>query len=351
MAKPSEQAVRERIARNKSFDPFLTMLNYDTDIIHYLNYHNVNTDEKTRRNWLSNYLGNDKLVADKATDFEIKSVAVLARAKMRGDFISDKHEEYLKNTLEKLKEKYSNKKTIEKIIKEPTKEDVSKRIIASIQGLVDDFIVDSKIFDIRAIDTNGSKKEDNEKILSFLKKQEKEFSELVNGKDQQLVEGYSNLNRVKQKKMVFLFQDLIKQFSEIKREPVIRKERKKKEKPASVLVSKLKYQKSFTGLDLTSESPTKIIGCSEVWIYDTEKRKISVYLAGEDKISVKGTTIIGFDENTSLCKILRKPEQIISIVKGSLARKTLMLNFTNVKSKEYEANGRMNENCIILKVF
>ena len=97
--------------------------------------------------------------------------------------------------------------------------------------------------------------------------------------------------------------------------------------------------------------PVKLHGSSEAWVYDTAKRKLHHYIADEysKSFSVKGNTIIGFDNIKSEIKTLRKPSEQIKEVMGSkpAARKF----FDNIKAVAAKPNGRFNENMIILKAF
>ena len=86
--------------------------------------------------------------------------------------------------------------------------------------------------------------------------------------------------------------------------------RKRKEVSPTKQVAKFKYLKEFADLNLKSVNPTSIIGSTEVWYYNTKYKHIGVY-KGENgnTLSVKGTTIIGFDIKESKRMTLRKPEE------------------------------------------
>ena len=130
---------------------------------------------------------------------------------------------------------------------------------------------------------------------------------------------------------------------------VQRKPRARKEKPANVLVAKMKFLREFPELGLKSDEPKSIVGSQQVWLYDVEKRKLACYTAEKGKtLTVKGTTILGWDVAESSMKTLRKPEEIVS---ANLAKRTLNANFNGVKTKPQAVNGRTNEKTLILKVF
>jgi hypothetical protein len=63
---------------------------------------------------------------------------------------------------------------------------------------------------------------------------------------------------------------------------------------------------------------------------------------------VKGSSIIGYDENTSITKKLRKPEQTLTILKAG-SKIVLRKLMDNVKCKPKAANGRINNETLLMK--
>jgi hypothetical protein len=133
---------------------------------------------------------------------------------------------------------------------------------------------------------------------------------------------------------------------------VERKPRAKKSVSPEKLSSKFKFLKDFAELKLTSESPAKLVGASEAYLYDTKKRKL-VHVVADQHIgsfSVKGSSIVGFDTANSQQKTLRKPAEQLKALLGSgkpAARKF----FKDIRATEIRFNGRGNENLIILKTW
>jgi hypothetical protein len=77
---------------------------------------------------------------------------------------------------------------------------------------------------------------------------------------------------------------------------------------------------------------------------------MAVYNAmGPAGLNVKGSTIIGFDEKTSIVKKLRKPtEQVNKLLDGG---KVVLRKFMDeIKCKPKEANGRINNEIILLRI-
>lgn len=99
--------------------------------------------------------------------------------------------------------------------------------------------------------------------------------------------------------------------------------------------------------------PTTIPGANAVVVFNTKTRKATVYSAKADaKLTVKGTKLIGFDEATSFAKTLRLPKVVLPSLRNATtgARATMVMN-THVKGKSHVANGRINKDTVIIKVF
>jgi hypothetical protein len=112
----------------------------------------------------------------------------------------------------------------------------------------------------------------------------------------------------------------------------------------------MKFMREFAELGLKSVKPESIIGSTEVWYYNTKYRRVGVYKGeGGNPLSVKGTTIIGFDVKESQQMTLRKPEEFF---KGlSLGKRALNGALKKLTTKPSAPNGRINEECILLGAF
>ena len=131
---------------------------------------------------------------------------------------------------------------------------------------------------------------------------------------------------------------------------VNKKPRAKKAKPAEKIVEKLKYCKSNEPLKLVSINPADIVGAKELWVFNVKTRKMGKYVAEEfQELSVKGTSITGFSELSSVQKTLRKPEEQLKEFKA--AGKVQLRRFLeDIKAVDIKLNGRINEDTVLLKV-
>lgn len=130
----------------------------------------------------------------------------------------------------------------------------------------------------------------------------------------------------------------------------VRKPREKKQKSAVDQVKNLKFQKEYPPLKIVSVNPAEIVGCQQLWTYNTKTRKLSRYDAtGPSGIQAKGTTLTGFDVERSSTKTLRKPDGTIQSLLG--AGKVALRKFMDeLKTNETKPNGRINTDTILLRV-
>jgi hypothetical protein len=107
-----------------------------------------------------------------------------------------------------------------------------------------------------------------------------------------------------------------------------------------------------------SINPADIIGATELWVYNVKTRKIGRYIAanvdpkGLDRagsgLSVKGTTIVGYDETVSIQKTLRKPQEQLAEFKNA-GKVALRKYLDSIKAVDIKLNGRINADTILLK--
>jgi len=177
---------------------------------------------------------------------------------------------------------------------------------------------------------------------------------------EQLKEGYSHLDKKQVKAIMTYLQDVLGACDMIMQEgKVSRKPRKPKEINKEKVVAKMKYRKSDEDLKLVSISPADIIGASELWVYNIKTRKIGKYVAANidplgagregSGLSVKGTTIIGFKEEESVQKTLRKPAEQLKEFAGC-GKVKLRKFLDEIKTTDIKLNGRTNLDTVLLKV-
>tara|TARA_B110000503_G_scaffold112343_1_gene168337 strand:+ start:54 stop:1349 length:1296 start_codon:yes stop_codon:yes gene_type:complete len=177
---------------------------------------------------------------------------------------------------------------------------------------------------------------------------------------EQLKEGYAHLKKADIKNYTIAIEGLLQALDFVtETAKATRAPRKAKPKSADKLVTKLKYLKTDDKYKLASFNPVDIIGASEIWIFNTKTRKLGKYVAknidpkGMNRdgsgLSVKGTTIIGYDEQLSVQKTLRKPEEQLKDFKAA-GKVKLRTFLDDIATTDTMLNGRCNLDTILLKV-
>ena len=177
---------------------------------------------------------------------------------------------------------------------------------------------------------------------------------------EQLKEGYGHFKKSDIKTYTIAIENLMSALDfVIDSAKINRKPRKAKTKSATKLVEKLKYCKTYDKYKVASILPDQIIKSNELWVFNTKTRKIGKYVArnidpqGQQRdgtgLSVKGTTIIGFDEEKSIQKTLRKPEEQLKDFKAA-GKVKLRTFLEDIKTLDTKLNGRCNPDTLLLKV-
>jgi hypothetical protein len=189
----------------------------------------------------------------------------------------------------------------------------------------------------------------------------KKMNELEKDLHEQLQEGYSHLSKNIIKNQFKMYKTIMDACDNIVlKGKVTRKPRKKKAISAEKQVSKFKYLDHHPETKSISVNPADIVGASSIIVYNSKTRKLGVYHATNvdpsgmkrdgSGLSVKGTTIQGFNTATSVQKTLRKPiEQLAKFKK--IAKRSFKKEFDAINSVEIKMNGRFNDHSLIIKVF
>ncbi len=235
--------------------------------------------------------------------------------------------------------------------------DASMLMTEEIETAIEAFQTDPEAFDPKAFKVLNVLKAKQAKaahariIREFYNRNLEELQEAAGTKDEQLKEAYSHLTKAQLKKITAFYQEIVSACEMLAQEAKVnRKPKAKKAVPAEKIVAKLKYKKADEPLKLVSINPADILGAKELWIYNTKTRKLGKYIAGEfADLGVKGTTIVGFDENKSVQKTLRKPADQLKEFKaaGKVALRKFLEDINAVDTK---MNGRINEETLLLKV-
>lgn len=355
-------------------EPILSSDSSDIDIAKYYNWynymHNADDAKSFALDWFKASLKKNKTSPGLSKGFlknfsqieakDIRTIGWNCRTLSRGGSLPKKIEDDMWVRINRLMDqvKVENKPVEDEPVKEviSIQERVDNRagdLIAALEEQVDAFILAGKNdFDVAAwFRQQAIKPMIAKKIGEFYQPLYSELFDAVSGKDEDLKYAYRRWKKPALKKYCEFVKSIVSACetnSVVVKAP--RKPRAKKVKPAAELVAKMKYMVKDEAQNLTSVSPASIIGCEQLWTYNSKLRTLSVYTAlSRIGLSVKGTTITGFDEKTSVSKTLRKPEVAVRAVldAGKVPLRKMMDGLT---TKPKTASGRINSDTILLRV-
>jgi len=204
--------------------------------------------------------------------------------------------------------------------------------------------------------SNNIKPEYAVAILGHLNPTLNELKQALEGEDEQLVEAYSYLKRrylTRLVEFITTMVDVAKKYSN--KNTFTKKGKKKKRKSITpeMTVKKLPRLEKCDDFGLVCKDPKDIIGCTALFVYNTQSRIIYVYIAKDNEgLSVKGATIVGFNEKKSLTKKLRNPKHDLMMMGNEKITKKLVIEHVKkIKTVEKPVRERLNKNCIIVRIF
>ena len=324
-----------------------------------LNWYNYMASDDQSRDWFftyvkRNYTKDELALLRKLPKWKIsQTLGNVARILLNGNVLPQKNLDYFNDSVKKLLETASQivEEVEDAIVVKPVV-DIQARIrekanyiITSLEEEIDN-VIDGKEFSMY---TFCQANELNAQILNIVSDYYRPQYEEIMSNDEQVQEAFGKRLKFWINFWQSFFAD-IDRYVNNKKAVKIRKPREKKAKSAVDLVKNLKYQKEEPSLKIVSVHPAEIVGCTQLWTYNTKYKKLSRYdSVGPAGIQVKGTTLIGYDVETSVSKGLRKPEASIQAFLGA-GKVSLRKFMDEIKTVESKPNGRINQDTILLKV-
>jgi hypothetical protein len=348
-------------------EPTIRPENYNVDIGTAMVWYTEHTDDKKRLKYAIEHFAkqnrkNEVLALNKASDFDVRQIGIMCRLLSNGNTLSDEHMALLESRVAVLVAKHKEVKEVKKQVVTATNvisiqermDEKARELSGEIEGAIDDFVLSRGKTTFSAKNYLLAQEVSApiaKRIGDSFVKMYNELADVINGEDEQLIEGYSNFSKKELKTFHKFVGEIIDDCQQmVQTAKADRAPRKRKPQSPTKLVSKMKFMREFAELSLKSIKPETIIGSSEVWYYNTKYRRVGVYKGeGGNPLSVKGTTIIGFDIKESQQMTLRKPEEFF---KGlSLGKRALNGALKKLTTKPSTPNGRINEECILLGAF
>jgi hypothetical protein len=325
-----------------------------------LNWYTQNKDTRDAVKYANDYFRkNYKLNVENVIKEYPTTFGFVCRILNNGGIINEKDNTWFNETILKIKNDLANYKVEVVVDDKPVMPNIQDRIrekasecIGELEGLLDEYILSKftsnpkpygvmHTLNIKGVHTN--------RILEHWKRIRAEYDTVLTTEDELIKEGYSNFSKTEIKKIVGFCDSIITDCMKVVDEAnKSRKPRQRKQKTPEQLVSKLKYLDKHEAL--ISENSKDIIGAIQLWVYNTKSRKLGCYNADDASgLSVKGSSIIGFNESKSTQKKLRKPEVTLpEILKGG--KVYLRTALDDIKAVPATLNGRLNTDTILLRI-
>jgi hypothetical protein len=336
------------------------------ELMKTLSWYSQNRDNKDAQKWASDYFKKNFKITNVTEHLKSRSstFGFLCRILNNGGLLSDKDSIWFNAEVEKIQQELKTKKPV-KVVDSPTVKIVVPNIqdrikerasecIGELEGQIDELVSTKFSADVspyammHGMEIKGVH---TRHISEWFKKKRIEFDDALHTDDAEVKEGWSNFTKPQLKKLIAYCDQVLVDCNKLAGEAVkSRKPRKRKTKTPDQLVSKLKYLAEFPDLKLTSIAPKDIIGASQLWVFNTKNRKLGCYQAIDaDGFSVKGSTLLNFNEVKSIQKTLRKPEATLpEIVKGG--KVYLRSALDNIRAVESGLTGRFNSDTILIRV-
>jgi hypothetical protein len=173
-----------------------------------------------------------------------------------------------------------------------------------------------------------------------------EITGAINKTDEDLVEGYSFLSTTKLKKLDGYLDSLIEVL-----ESKSKITRRKRKVDPNKLVKSVQYMTESKEFELESVNPVGIFGAKGLLCFNTKTKKLTLFEAKTSEgLSIKGTTVQGFSED-SITKTIRKNNyNIFSLIsEGRIVHTKGVM--TKVKTKNSTPTGRINKDTLILRTY
>jgi hypothetical protein len=331
------------------------------DLIKTLSWYSQNKDTKDAHKWATEYFKKkQKLDISSVIKGYPSTFGFICRIVLNGGQLCIKDQVWFDDMVKSIKSKLDEPVIVEekpKAIVINIQERIRAKAddcIAELEGQVDEIIssgfsANSQPYAV--FHTLDIKDAQTKYIVEWAKSKRVEFDEVLNTDDKELKEAYANFTKPQLKKMVAYFDQVILDCQRVSGQSVkSRKPRKRKTKSPEQLVAKMNFMPEFKELKLTSVKPTDMIGAMSLWVYNTKTRKLGVYHADDaGGLSVKGSTILNFNESKSIQKKLRKPEVTLpEVLNGG---KVFLRNvMDSIRAVDGKLTGRINADTILLKV-
>ena len=345
---------------------------YQSEFGSALNWYSYIVESKDCRAFLNDWFKGDKVKLKTLSKIPDKllprTYANTARIAMRGFPVNDVHKsriwekvQEIANARIKLEEDDTTSEPVVRVVKKPliatnfivsdVNDEIENLIIGEDTRNISQILMPYRMLDKHYLECIDKIEPIIAEFSGVLEARRTHKSKLTDDQSQ-LLEAYSHLTGMKiVKDIVRLLESYVNDLKKSHVSKQVAKVRKKKPKDKTKLIRNVKFLKEDTALGVVSVDPINLLNCSEVWVFDTKTRKLSKYYSPVGGgITVKGASLVGYEESMSSCRLLRKPEVQIKEF-SDLKKNDLTKWYSAVKSKSAPVRARLTATSLILKVF
>jgi len=356
-------------------EPALTENSSESEVIRAFNWYNYSCDANDAKKYVVTYLMKNFSKSASSVQktfghinaYEVGSVGWMCKQILNGNKLPEYYERRRKDRLLELisiaqtrakKEETDSRQQQTKVSPRKVYNQTARFLIAEIDSHLDTLDApyssetEKEILDV--IKAQNPSPIALEEIRSYYASYRDEVTTFLStskkNMEEQLLEHYSKVPVRKLKNLSKFFDVLFEHVtSAVLIKKRMRKPRAKKTKTSAQLTKKLKFKDYDDKYKIKSIQPTDVVGSLQLWVFNTKTRKLGVYHADDTSaLSVKGSTIIGYNKTSSVQKTLRKPEDIIlQVASGSKVQ--LRHVMSGIKAKASPLNGRINSETILLR--
>lgn len=339
------------------------MVQSKIELVGLINWYNTNSDVAEHQKWVVTWARKNGFSKADVTKLQSapkhffnSSTGALARMSDRGLPLENSSIIFLKNRIANIlsyevppaldESLVVKKKTPVSIIQ--TKTDT---ILAELEAIVDNWENNSEYSLYAELVKQTAASSIAKAIQTYYIPLRDELVELTSEKTSDLVEAYSSMSAMKRKKYLTFISTIVDDATRyLSSKLATRKIRVRKPVSALKLVSKVKYLKADPAYKITSVDPINIIGAAAVFVFNTKYRELRMYVADDiTGLKIKSTTITNFNAAQSAKKRVRKPAVTFAAVLKTTKAKYLNV-FNDIKAVRSMASGRLNGDCVILKI-
>ena len=179
-----------------------------------------------------------------------------------------------------------------------------------------------------------------------------EMIHVVEGSDPELVEGYKHLNAVDQKILRDYYLKIVNAcnayLEDAKNKKTARKPRQKSDQQ---ILKHFKCCDRYEPLGVVSIPPSQVLGCSELYVYNTSNNVLTAFIAKEGGLGVHRSSITNFDEKlTSSKRVGKRFKSAFELIsKGSKKERATIMD--TLITEAVRTSDRINTNVVLLKAY